>query len=43
VQEASKDNSKGEKGAKVEHKRVLENHLLQYNTGWTDAGEINKS
>jgi len=43
VQEASKDNSKGEKGAKVEHKRVLENHLPQYNTGWTDAGETNGS
>jgi len=43
VQEASKDNNKGEKGAKVEHKRVLENYLPQHNTGWTDAGEINGS
>ena len=43
AQEASKDNSKGEKGAKVEHKRVLENYLPQHNTSWTDAGETNGS
>ena len=33
AQEASKDNSKREKGAKVEHKRMPGNHLPQYNTG----------
>ena len=42
MQEANKD-SKGEKGAKVEYKRILENYLPQYNTSWTDAGEIYRS
>jgi len=36
----SKDNSKREKGAKVEYKRVLGNHLPQYNTGWTNTKEV---
>jgi len=43
VQEASKDNSKKEKEAKVEYKRTLGNYQPQYNTGWTSAGEAYRS
>jgi len=43
VQEVSKDNSKREKGAKVEHKRTPGNYLPQYNTGWTNAREAYRS
>jgi hypothetical protein len=43
VQEANKDNSKKEKGAKVEYKRTLGNQQPQYNTGWTSAREAHGS
>ena len=39
----SKNNCKREKGAKVEHKRVLGNYLPQYNTSWTNTGEVYRS
>ena len=43
MQEASKDDSKRERGAKVEYGRILGNHLPQYNTSWTNTGEVYRS
>ena len=43
MQKANKDNSKRDKGAKVEYKKLLKNYLLQYNISQTNTKEIYKS